>query len=78
MIAERRNNMAGNMEQLNSRIAKSGIKKKYIAETLGLNPKTLRFKLIGKTQFLPTEIEKLAGLLGLTDKEVLHIFFPQL
>jgi hypothetical protein len=59
-------------------IKSKGIKKKYIAEQLGLTPKGFRYKLQGRTQFLPSEIEQISKILSLSKSEMIHIFFPNL
>ena len=41
---------------LEAEIAKNGIKKKDIAEKLGIRDKTLSLKLTGKTEFLLSEV----------------------
>lgn len=63
---------------LEQSIARRGIKKKHLAEVIGLTPKALHFKSKGLTQFLPTEITVVANELGLTRDEIFAIFFPQL
>ncbi len=57
-------------------IKKSGYKYTFIAEKLGLSYQALRNKIVNKTEFLPTEIETLCNLLGMTDiKQKNDIFF---
>lgn len=57
-------------------IKKSGYKYTFIAAKLGISYQALRNKLVNKTEFLPTEIEALCNLLGMTDiKQKNDIFF---
>lgn len=65
-------------DELRDKIEKRGIKKKCIADALEISTKCLHNKLNDKTQFLPTEIAKLTEILGLTNKEMIYIFFPTL
>ncbi len=73
-----RENVKINASLLEKCIARRGIKKKHLAEAIGLTPKALYFKSRGKTQFLPTEITVVASELGLTRDEIFNIFFPLL
>lgn len=57
-------------------IAKSGLKKSYIAKEMGLSPYGLTLKIRNLNEFKASEIEKLCILLGITDiKERCAIFF---
>lgn len=57
-------------------IKNSGYKYTFIAAKLGISYQALRNKLVNKTEFLPTEIEALCNLLGMTDiKQKNDIFF---
>jgi hypothetical protein len=61
---------------LEQRIAKSGLKKSYIAKEMGLSPYGLTLKIRNLNEFKASEIEKLCILLGITDiKERCAIFF---
>lgn len=67
-----------NTDLLEARIYKSGLKKSYIAQVLGINPKTLSNKIANRCEFKASEIDALCKLLGITDpaeKEV--IFFAE-
>ena len=63
-------------ELLKSWIDKSGYKRKYIADMLGLTTYSLQMKVENRVEFKPSEINKLCALLKITslrDKE--RIFF---
>lgn len=65
-----------NTDALNERIKDSGLKKNYIAKTLGIKPDTLSRKIHNAREFKASEINTLCDLLGiecLEEKE--HIFF---
>ncbi len=67
-----------NTEKLQQRIQQSGLKKSYIAKTLGINPKTLKNKITGRTEFTESEMNAMWKLLGITDPaEKIAIFFAQ-
>ena len=65
-------------KKLKELIKRKGVKKKYIAEALGITPKGFCNKLNARTQFYPSEITLMAKLLGMSGQEVLDIFFPTL
>ncbi len=60
---------------LNEVIKASGLKKEYIASSLGLTIQSLRNKISGKTDFLAPEIAELASILNLNAQSVDRIFF---
>lgn len=60
--------------KLNAAIKRSGLKKSYIAEKLGISKPSLWMKITGKRDFKTSEIRILKDLLGLTPKEVVDIF----
>lgn len=60
---------------LQKAVKKSGLKKSYIAEHLGMNPKTLWRKLSGQTEFTLSEADKLGEVLGMKPEEKRTIFF---
>lgn len=64
-----------NTELLESRIQTSGLKKRYIADQLGITYQGFYLKLIGKNEFLGSEIQKLTTLLNIPDKDIKPIFF---
>lgn len=67
-----------NTEKLELRIQQSGLKKSYIAKTLGIDQKTLKNKITGRTQFKESEMDAMWKLLGITDPaEKIAIFFAQ-
>ena len=66
------------MDRLEELIKSKGVKKKYIAECLGITPKALTYKLQGKTEFRLNEVADIAHILGLTKKEAIDIFLPSL
>lgn len=67
-----------NSEKLIQRIQQSGLKKSYIAKTLGIDPKTLKNKINGETEFKESEMNAMWKLLGITDPaEKIAIFFAQ-
>lgn len=65
-----------NTKELERRISDSGLKKSYIAKTLGLSRQGFSNKVNNKSPFTTTQITLLCSLLNitkLTDKE--RIFF---
>ena len=61
---------------LNEFIAKSGLKKRWIAETMGLSPYGLTLKINNTSKFYVNEVQLLCHILNITslkDKE--RIFF---
>ena len=64
-----------NTELLKSRIQTSGLKKRYIADQLGITYQGFYLKLIGKNEFLGSEIQKITTLLNIPDKDIKPIFF---
>lgn len=63
--------------KLNAAIQRSGLKKAYIAEKLGISKAALWMKMTGKRDFKTSEIRILKDLLNLTPKEVVEIFLPK-
>lgn len=59
------------------RIKESGLKKGYIAKQLGINRYSLAKKIKNETEFLGSEMLKLANLLNLDSRERDRIFFGQ-
>ena len=66
-----------NTDLLQSKIKASGLKKKFIAEELGITVKALNKKIKNKVEFLASEINKLCILLNLSDPEITEIFFNE-
>ena len=64
---------------LEKRIAESGLKKGYIAKTIGLSAYGLTLKIRSSNEFKASEIVKLCDLLNITDpEEKSAIFFSRL
>jgi len=67
-----------NTKKLEQRIQQSGLKKSYIAKVLGIDPKTLKNKINGRTEFKESEMDAMWKLLGIADPaEKIAIFFAQ-
>ena len=67
-----------NTALLEDKIERSGLKKSYIAKSLGINQKTLKSKITGRTQFKESEMNAIWKLLGITDPaEKIAIFFAE-
>ena len=65
-----------NTELLEEKISKSGLKKNYIAKSIGLSPYGLALKIQNTNEFKASEIEKMCILLGIDDlEERCAIFF---
>ena len=61
---------------LKTKIDGSGLKREFIAEKLGISRHALYQKANGITEFTTTEVQKLCGLLDITDLfEKERIFF---
>jgi hypothetical protein len=68
--------MLTNTKLIKDIIDKSGYKYRFIAAKLNISYQALRNKLDNKSEFLPTEIEKLCNLLSITDLKLKNdIFF---
>ncbi len=50
-------------------IRQSGLKYGYISKNMGISYQALRNKMTNKSEFVPSEIEKLCNLLGITALE---------
>ena len=66
-----------NSELLKNRINDSGLKKKFIAEQLGITYQGYYLKENGINEFTASEIQGVKKLLALTDKDVKAIFFSE-
>lgn len=64
-----------NTQYLENKIRESGLKMKFIAESLGINLHSLRNKITNKTHFRSAEVFCLCYLLGITKEEKEAIFF---
>ena len=65
-----------NTTLLEEKIAKSGLKKSYIAKAMGLSAYGLALKIQNVHEFKASEIEKMCILLGIDDlEERCAIFF---
>lgn len=61
--------------ELRRRIEQSGYKYKFLAQKIGVCPSSLQFKIDNKREFRVSELDGLAGILGLTPREKDAIFF---
>lgn len=67
-----------NTQLLNEIIKKSGLKKVYIAEKVGLTPPGLHNCVTGKSEFKASQINILCDLLGINDLELKEaVFFAE-
>ena len=64
-----------NTELLKEKIAQSGLKKSYIAKSIGLSPYGLTLKIQNTNEFKASEIEKLCSLLGIDVLEERNAIF---
>lgn len=60
---------------LNEMIQNKGIKKNYLAKTLGISNQAFTNKMKGKNLFKVTEIAVIADVIGLSQKDIYNIFF---
>ena len=58
-----------NTTLLENKIIKSGLKKSFIAKSMGLSPYGLTLKIRNINEFKASEIEKMCELLGIDDLE---------
>lgn len=56
-------------KEVEALIQAKGLKKKYVAEQLGLSPWGFQLKLNNKNEFFSSEISKLCEILGIDDLE---------
>ena len=61
-------------ERLQKAIDDLGLKKTFIADTLGISYQTYLNKESGKTEFLGSEIARMKKLLRFTNKQTIEIF----
>ena len=64
-----------NVDMLRSEIEQSGLKKKIIAEKLGLSAYGFQLKAEGKTEFTASEIKVLCEILGITQLTKMKAIF---
>ena len=65
-----------NTALLEEKITKSGLKKSYIAKSIGLTPYGLTLKIRNANEFKASEIDKICILLGIdSPEERCDIFF---
>jgi predicted transcriptional regulator len=60
---------------LEQAIVDSGLKKSYLAEQAGITIQNLRVKMNNQQEFRASEIKQIAKAIGLTDREMIAIFF---
>lgn len=56
-------------KEVEALIQAKGLKKKFVAEQLGLSPWGFQLKLNNKNEFFSSEISKLCEILGIDDLE---------
>lgn len=67
-----------NIKMLEEKIRRSGLKKGYIAEKLGVTPSTFSALLNNKSEFKASQISTICKVLNIEDDaEVKAIFFTQ-
>lgn len=66
-----------NTPLLEKYIEKSGYRRGYIAEALGISSYTLAMKINNTSEFRASEIEKLCDLLNIDVAERMSIFFAK-
>ena len=64
-----------NNKAIKALIESKGIKKRKLAEFLGISPQTLYNKLNGTSDFLISELEMLGDILHLSNEELIEVFF---
>lgn len=62
-------------QYLDGVIVKSGLKMNWIAEQLGITPKTFIDKRMNRSEFTASEIKKLCDILKINEKDRSRIFF---
>ena len=63
------------LDLLNSALTGSGLKRRFVASTLGLTPKGLANKVSGESEFKIGEVHRLSELLHLSPADKERIFF---
>lgn len=64
-------------KKLMKKLDESGMKKRYIAERLGLSTYGLSLKINNENEFKVSEVEKICKILNITLKEREDIFFAK-
>lgn len=64
-----------NTPMLLDRIKRSGLRKGYIADQMGLSPGALANKIANRSEFKASEIETLCSLLGIESMEEKEAIF---
>lgn len=64
-------------ELLKSLISKSGLKRSFIAEQLGITYQGFKLKLDGKNEFIESEMRTLSDILKLNKTDRERIFFAK-
>lgn len=64
-----------NIEELNAAISASGLKKSFIAVSIGLSRTAFWKKCLNKTEFTASEVDQMRRLLNLNAESMNKIFF---
>lgn len=64
------------VDLLQKAIDASGLKTKFLSDSLGISPQAFNSKRRGQTAFRKSEVFVMQTLLHLSDKESNQIFFP--
>lgn len=64
-----------NYEKLKSAVARSGLKRNYIAQKIGISDAVLSDKMNGRSQWKVSEAAAFCSALGLSRKQREEIFF---
>ena len=62
-------------DKLKGKIVEQRLTQEKLASAIGINPCTLNKKLNGSSDFTRKEIESISCVLGLSDSEIMDIFF---
>ena len=66
-----------NVDKLKGKIVEQRLTQEKVAAAIGINPTTLYKKMSGASDFTRNEIESIRAILGLSDNDVLDIFFAE-
>lgn len=61
--------------EFKAEVVRRGMNLDDVAKAIGINPASLHRKMNGVSDFYRGEIEKIIKLLGLSDSDVIRIFF---